>query len=287
VPWSRRSPLEVDPTRWAVGAGFVWASNLDDRTLLRIDPKTLRVTKTVGLGFEPTDLAGDRNHVWVVGGYDYTLWRIDADGEARLKLEFTERLGPLPSGFERGPAGVAVHGTSVWLSHGDELTELDADSGEVRRTVRAGGRWHREIATDGSRVWVGYNDATRPTGAIPNAGIDPVEARSGETHERIELVSDASELVFESGQLWVLIRVTGSAAQLDPMSGLLQRSVPVGYWPEGLVFDGISLWITNEKDGTLRRVDPQTAETTVIPVGYEVEGVALADGRLFVAVRGP
>jgi hypothetical protein len=34
-------------------------------------------------------------------------------------------------------------------------------------------------------------------------------------------------------------------------------------------------------------VDPKTAETEVIPVGYEVEAVAEADGRLFVAVRGP
>jgi hypothetical protein len=85
----------------------------------------------------------------------------------------------------------------------------------------------------------------------------------------------------------VLIRVTGLASQLDPVSGLLQRSVPVGYWREGLVFDGVSLWITNEKDGTLRRVDQQTAETTVIPVGYGVEGLTIADGRLFVATRGP
>ena len=59
---------------------------------MRIDPKTLEVTKTVGLGFEPTDLAGERDHVWVVGGYDHTVWRIDSDGEARLKFEFAERF---------------------------------------------------------------------------------------------------------------------------------------------------------------------------------------------------
>ena len=132
-------PVGHRPDQVVSGAGFVWASSLEDKTLARIDPRTLRVTKTVGLGFEPTDLAADRDHVWVVGGYDHKIWRVDSDGEARLKLDFEERFGPLPPGYERGPAGVAVHGTSVWLSHGDEVTEFDADSGAIRRTIRAGG----------------------------------------------------------------------------------------------------------------------------------------------------
>ena len=82
------------------------------------------MNKTVGLGFEPTDLAADDEHVWVVGGYDHSIWRLDRDGAVRLKLQFDEQLGPLPDEFERGPAGIAVSGQSVWLAHGDEVTEL-------------------------------------------------------------------------------------------------------------------------------------------------------------------
>ena len=59
------------------GAGAVWVANVDDRTLSRVDPATLQVTKIVGLGFEPTDLAADDEHVWVAGGYDHALWRVD------------------------------------------------------------------------------------------------------------------------------------------------------------------------------------------------------------------
>ena len=29
------------------------------------------MTETVGLGFEPTDLAADDDNVWVVGGFDH------------------------------------------------------------------------------------------------------------------------------------------------------------------------------------------------------------------------
>ena len=82
-------PVGGRPDQVAVGAGFVWATNVDEPRAHR--PEDARVTKTVGLGFEPTDLAGERD-VWVVGGYDHTVWRIDSDGEARLKFEFAERF---------------------------------------------------------------------------------------------------------------------------------------------------------------------------------------------------
>ena len=214
---------------------------------MRIDPKTLEVTKTVGLGFEPTDLAGERDHVWVVGGYDHTVWRIDSDGEARLKFEFAERFGPLPPGFERGPAGIAVHGTSVWVSHGDEVTEFDADSGAVRRTVRAGGRWHREIATNGAAGLGGLQRRDATGGRAPRAGIDPIDSRTGRRRDRVELVSDTSEIVFESGQLWALVRVTAAACSSIRRQGncygpcrsatgpraRLRRSLALGHEREG------------------------------------------------------
>ena len=281
-------PVGRRPEQVVVGAGAVWVANVVDRTLSRIDPDNLRVNKTVGLGFEPTDLAADEEHVWVVGGYDHSIWRLDRDGAVRLKLQFDEQLGPLPDEFERGPAGIAVSEQSVWLAHGDEVTELDPDSGEKRRTIRAGGRWHREIATNGQRVWVGYNDVTRPPTKIPNPGIDLIDTSTGRRLERAKLISDASEIIFASGRLWVAVRVTGAVWELDPASGLLQRTLQVGNEPEGIAFHDNSLWVTNELDATLRRINPSSGETeTVIPIGYALGEVAAAQERLFVAVRGP
>ena len=281
-------PVGRRPEQVVVGAGGVWVANVVDRTLSRIDPESLGVNKTVGLGFEPTDLAADDEHVWVVGGYEHSVWRLDRDGAVRLKLQFDEQLGPLPDEFERGPAGIAVSGQSVWIAHGDEVTELDPISGERRRTIRAGGRWHREVAANEQRVWVGYNDVTRPSTKIPSPGIDLIDTSTGRRLERAKLVSDASEIVFASGRLWVAVRVTGAVWELDPASGLLQRTLAVGNEPEGIAFHDNSLWVTNELDATLRRINPTTGETeTVIPIGYALGEVAAAQGRLFVAVRGP
>jgi DNA-binding SARP family transcriptional activator/streptogramin lyase len=281
-------PVGRGPEGIVGGAGAVWVTNVDDRTLSRIDPATLQETKVVGLGFEPTDLAADDEHVWVAGGYDHVLWRVDRDGVARLKQTFTEKLGPLPEGYERGDAGIALHGDSVWLSHGDEATELDPDTGALRRTIRAGGRWHKEIAASGDRVWVGYNDSARPADALPNPGIDPIEVGSGRRLDRAKLISNTTELVLAGERLWAAIRYTDSIWQLDPASGLLQRTLPVGGLPEGLVYLDDALWVTSRVDAILQRVDAGTGEIElVIPLGHQLGDVAAADGRLWVAVRGP
>ncbi len=276
-------PVGRRPETVVAGAGAVWVGNVGDRTLSRIDPETFRVTKTVGLGFEPTDLAADAERVWVAGGYDHALWRVDRDGLARVKIRFVERVGPLPPGFERGRAGVTVGRGSVWLSHGDEVTEFDPDTGVIRRTVAAGGRWHREIALADRRVWVGVNNSAGP-GLMQ--GVESIDLAADHRVDHTKLISNASEIHFASRSLWVAIRVAGAVWELDPVTGLLQRTIPVGNDPEGLVFHDDSLWITNELDATVRRVDARDGETELlIPIGHALEEVAVANGYVFVAVR--
>jgi streptogramin lyase len=280
-------PVGRGPQNVVVGAGAVWVANAGDRTLSRIDPKALRVTDTVGLGFEPTDLAADATHVWVAGGFDHVLWRVDRDGQARLKLRFTEHVGPLAEGVERGPAGVALGEDSVWLTHGDEVTELDPGTGGIRWTGTAGGRWHTEIAAGERWVWVGVNARL---GARTPTALDRIDLAEDRSVERTELVNDASEILFASERLWIAIHVAGSIWELDPPTGVLQRTIPAGNEPEGLAFADESLWVSNEFDGTVRRIDARSGRTSaVIPIAnaYRLEEVAAAEGRLFVAVRGP
>jgi YVTN family beta-propeller protein len=277
-------PVGRGPESVVAGAGAVWVANVGDRTLSRIDPKTLRVTKTVGLGFEPTDLAADNAHVWVAGGFDHALWRVDRDGVVRLKTTFAERL-PLPGGFERGVAGVAVAPGAVWLSHGDEVTELDPTTGAVRRTVAAGGRWQREVAVVGRAVWAGVNGSRTPRTGL---GLDRFDAaRDGRVRFQ-KLISEPSEILVESDRVWVAVRFGSAIWELSPETGELQRTIPAGYHPEGLAFYDESVWISNEVEATVRQVDARTGDTQrVIPIGHALEGVAVAEGRLFVAVRGP
>jgi YVTN family beta-propeller protein len=49
----------------AIGAGSVWVTNYEDGTLVRIDPKTLTVVKTIHVGSHPSGVAFGAGRVWV------------------------------------------------------------------------------------------------------------------------------------------------------------------------------------------------------------------------------
>jgi YVTN family beta-propeller protein len=282
-------PVGSWPQSVVAGAGAVWVANLEDETVSRIDPRTLQVTATVGLGFEPTDLAASADHVWVVGGYDHVLWRLDRDGVPRLKLRFAERLGPLPAGFENGLAGVAVGADGVWLAHGDEVTEFDPTTGEVRATMRAGGRWVSDIGAGGDSVWVVLNDSARVGDtARPAHAVDVVDASSRRRVARRELVSSAREVLVESGLVFIALAEADAVWEFEAEDRVLLRTFAAGDEPEGLAFLDGSLWVTNESEATLRRIDPRNGETqAVVQIGHTLEDVAAYDGRLWVAVRRP
>jgi YVTN family beta-propeller protein len=281
-------PVGGRPENVVAGAGAVWVANVDDETISRIDPRTLQVTATVGLGFEPTDVAATAEHVWVVGGYDHVLWRLDHDGKPRLKLRFVERLGPLPAGFENGRAGIAAGAGGIWLSHGDEVTLLDPATGDVRATVKAGGRWASEIAVDRNAVWVFNNDTARPGADAPRPAVHVIDASSRRVTARRELASAVREVLAASGLVWVALDRADAVWEFDSGNRTLLRTFSAGDEPEGLAFVDESLWVTNESDATLRRIDPGSGETQeIVQIGHTLEDVAAHDGRLWVAVRRP
>ena len=108
-------------------------------------------------------------------------------------------------------------------------------------------------------------------------GLDPIDVGSGRRLDRVKLISNTTDLVLAGERLWAVIRYTDSIWQLDPASGLLQRTLPVGGLPEGLVLLDDALWVTSQVDAILQRVDAGTGETElVIPIGHQLEDVAAA-----------
>ena len=289
-------PVGGRPSFVAVGAGAVWVANIDDRTVSRVDPVTLRETATIGLGFEPTDLAADARHVWVVGGYDHVLWRLDADGVAGLKVRFEERFPPRREGYERGAAGIALSRGSVWLTHGDELSHLDPATGEMRWSVRAGGRWQGAVVSDGRTVWVGFNDTARgraaesrpgrgDTGRFgPDPRVDIVSVDARDVVDGIALSSTPSEMILASGGVWIALPIPGLVSQL--VDDRILRTVPAGNEPVGLAFADDALWVTNQRDGLVRRMNIWSGQIDVVlDVGRPVEGADAAGDRVYVAAR--
>jgi hypothetical protein len=287
-------------------------ASTDDRLLTQIDPSTFEVTATVGLGFEPTDIEAVGDSVWVAGGYDHALWRVDRDGLPRTKLSFRERFGPLPAGFDRGPAGLASSKHGLWLAHGSEVTLLDPVSGRAKADVKVGGLWASAIyvcETDlvGSNLGVHRFDRRRlVVGASLSPGFGTLPA-NWEPRGDARAVADILVarppvngppvrqvwIAWRWEQLWVV-----QAPIRKPRFLTLRETVDLRYRLAALEFLDDAVWVTSQQEHDelanarsvplLRRVNPADGRIeATIELEHTPEGIAAANGLLWVALRAP
>jgi DNA-binding beta-propeller fold protein YncE len=139
----RRSVILQTP-QLAVGYGFgaVWTVGADG-ALRRIDPRTLRVTGTVGgvsfssEGFEPR-IAVARDALWVSDAVRHAVTRVDP---RRLRVSAV---------VSHGGNGVAVAGAQVWSTDGSFAWRVAG--GPIRRVRTGGGAY--DVAAGGGAIWV-------------------------------------------------------------------------------------------------------------------------------------
>ena len=117
------------------GAGSLWVGAWPDREVVRIDPRSNRVTARFPAGgLNPTGLAVDATTVWVVHPDTDEVVRV-APGTGRVVARI--RLGPLP--FEIGagdrrflPSLVAVGAGAGWVASArGAVARIDAASNRV------------------------------------------------------------------------------------------------------------------------------------------------------------
>ena len=122
---SRRLRSGARPGAIAFGSGSLWVANLDDQTVSRVDPGTLRTLRTISVAGPPTGIAARHGRVWVVGSSREQRVRL---GRAASTREFdaigrTVRIGNVVPG---GPGAVAARGDTLWVAPSSgPLTRLD------------------------------------------------------------------------------------------------------------------------------------------------------------------
>ncbi|HEY4845542.1 MAG TPA: hypothetical protein VII89_07590 [Candidatus Dormibacteraeota bacterium] len=232
------------PSALAVGAGALWVLKNDDKTVLRIDPKSERIVARVPLAFVPFDIAASSDGVWITGYYDDALARIDPTSN-QVVANLT-----VPD----GASGIAITDGAVWVASSiagkvsriDPATNRAVASIAVDCPVACDGSVPLAIAAGTDAIWV------RTVGDGLIARIDPQTNRVVATTAVIPSVGRDGQdhLVLLDGALWV----SGISLQrIDPQTNTVAGTVDVNATSVNAGFG--SLWLT-DIFGRVERVNP-------------------------------
>jgi YVTN family beta-propeller protein len=225
-------------------------------------------------GGQPTALSLDQGHLWVLSSFSNgSLVQIDT-GENRV-VGGTIELGS-------GASDVAAGDGSVWVTNSfkKELVRIDERVGTKPDDAYALSIEPVAVAVGGGSVWV--------AGGKTLVRIDPA---TGEPQKSITLSSDATDLAYGAGGIWVLHSADDKVTRVrfdvdDPSSVQVSQTIQVGDAPVAIAVDDDAAWIANSTSGTVSRIDTGTsAVTATIDVGSAPAGVAVSNGWVWVSAE--
>jgi DNA-binding beta-propeller fold protein YncE len=184
----------------------VWVSVIGDGTVVRIDPATGSVDKTVTLkpkGSEPEGLAWDGESLWVVDQAGGRVVQLDADGAV---------VGSFDTDDE--PRLVAAGDSGIWVANYGASSVSRVTDGTVM-TVPSGCVGPQGIAEAGGFVWVACTLSGKVV-ALDVASMVP-------THE-IEL-PDADAVVADGDTVYAVGQSGPTVLAIDSASGEVRETL--------------------------------------------------------------
>jgi DNA-binding SARP family transcriptional activator len=282
---TRSFPVGRGPTALTVANNSVWVANYRDATVTRIDRATGHGV-TIPVGGHPTGITAFRNAVWV-WTLEGLLVPIDPRYDSAGKpLSFASEIVGA-RGSEVGPQSLGGRITSgggfMWIAAPmTTVLRVGAANAQKRRPpIVPDAGVQGTILYHAGQVWVAGADSVFPI--APETGIpDP-----GTT---LGVVRD---LAFGAGSLWVVSGlptqvggVSQALRRLDPHTGLVQTTIPVGSDPVAVAIAGDSIWVAARTDGLIERVDPrQNRVVEKIPLGAKPIALTAGEDGVWVAVR--
>jgi streptogramin lyase len=269
-----------------LGAGSLWVGAWRDREVVRIDPRSNRVTARFSAGGQnPAGLAVDAETVWVVHPDTDEVVRLDpGTGRALARI----KLGPLPFEFAPGdrrfvPSLVALGAGAGWVATGrGVVARIDRASNRVVALIKLPGQGAEGIAVAGRIVWVAQGGRV----------VARIDAAANRLLGTIRLDLQAGRVAADGGTIWVGGRSTdpsfetaGAVARIEAATGRVREVVPSGL-PTGLAAGVGAVWIT-ERDGAGGALEcigpgPSPAGMTGLPALGEL---AVGGGAVWAADR--
>jgi virginiamycin B lyase len=241
LPIVDRVKIPVGPGWLEAAYGSLWVLEIEHRTLLRIDPLTNRVVRSIPTG------AGSDPQLAIGVGLG-ALWIADFKSQAILKVDPQTNLlvGRFPVKMAKDPEGsMAVGDGSVWVmtdeggTDSGTLTRIDAVSGELKSHIKVGPKSHAALYAFES-VWVTSSEA---------GTVTRIDGRTETATAEIAVHAQPRFLVASEAAVWVLSQGDGTVARIDPATNRVVATVDVGVPGEGgdLSVGQGYLWVSAER----------------------------------------
>ncbi len=194
--------------------------------------------------------------------------------------------GPAGATGPAGPQGPAGPVTRISPQQLAELRWFEDPARDVTVTVGSG---PRDVAFDGTHVWVSNNGpntlskidpktatvvATVPVGSNPigltygagsiwvaNNGantVTRVNAATNAVQTTINVNASPQDLAFGGGHVWVANFGANNVSKIDPATNAVINTINVQNGPLGIAYDGSHLWVANLTTGSVSKIDAST-----------------------------
>jgi DNA-binding beta-propeller fold protein YncE len=261
------STLKADTGEWTYGlasaGGNVWAGGLALGDVVRIDPKSGKVTKRINIGARVFNVAAAPGAVWAVANLSSTVTRIDArTGRATATI----RVGNAPYDVEWGFG-------SAWVSNSADGTVSRITGKRVVRTIKVGVE-PNGLSAIGRYLWVTDHTAgklmrldprtNRVTGTVLLSGADWVTGFAGSLYvsQETNVVTRVDARTLEvlgtakvkrnplgsaivAGKLWVPCIDSGVVVVVDPTTMRVVKTFPAGPSPIVVLPVGKHVWVSH------------------------------------------
>jgi YVTN family beta-propeller protein len=124
----------------------------------------------------------------------------------------------------------------------------------------------------------------KPQVRVPPNGIGVIE--DGKIVTAGALGKSPSDVAAGAGSLWVTSGDEQTVSRVDPHTGEVRQTIPVGSGATAVAADDEGVWVANSLAGTVSRIDPRT-DTVVqtIPLHGTPSAIALGRGTVWIANR--
>jgi streptogramin lyase len=224
-----------------------WAGDCAEHALLRIDPKTSKVTVKIPSGVGPAAfaLAATADSVWMLTDDRGTLSRVDPDlnqvvAELRVPADCTS---------------LTFGETALWLAcpAEDRVLRIDPQTNLIEKSIEVSAR-PEAIAIGESSVWVLCGK---------DGKLERIDPKTNKVSKTIELGAPAAGGSLAIGENFVWVSMAGfPITRIDPGTDKVAQQ----FYGDGggLIRVGLgSVWLANVQAGTLWKLDPRRIAATL------------------------